>query len=69
MTKRAVLGFHAAWHPDNDGRPLTHARATHLMLGTYPVAVQRWIKRKGGLNGKTILLRGRELRAMYRRCA
>jgi hypothetical protein len=68
VTRRAVLGFHAAWRPDRNGRPLTHAAATRLMLDTYPPAVRTWIRRKGGLNRRTILLRGRELAAMYRRC-
>ncbi len=69
VTRRAVLGFHAAWRPDENGRPLTHARATKLMLETYPPAVRTWIRRKGGLNQRTIMLRGRELARMYPRCA
>jgi hypothetical protein len=68
VTRRAVLGFHAAWRPDETGRPLTHTRATKLMLGTYPPAIRNWIKRQGGLSRRMILLRGRHLTAMYRRC-
>ena len=68
VTRRAVLGFHAAWRPDESGRPLTHRGATRLMLDTYPPAVRSWIRRKGGLGRRTILLRGRELAAMYPRC-
>jgi hypothetical protein len=30
--------------------------------------VQRWIRRHGGLSSRMLLLRGRELAAMYRRC-
>ena len=37
-------------------------------MGTYPRAVRSWIRRKGGLNRRTILLRGRELASMYQRC-
>jgi hypothetical protein len=68
ITRRAVLGFHAAWHPDRHGRPLTHASATQLMMDTYPPGVRAWIRRKGGLTRRTIILRGRELASMYRRC-
>lgn len=68
ITPRAVLGFHAAWNPDANGRPRTHAEATRLMLATYPSSVRKWIRRKGGLTARTILLRGRELRSLYPYC-
>jgi hypothetical protein len=68
VTRRAVLGFHAAWHPDWLGRPQNHPRATELMLKTYPANIRRWIMRHGGLTERTILLRGPALYAMYRRC-
>jgi hypothetical protein len=68
VTPRAVLGFHAAWTPSEEGQALTHPGATRLMLATYPQAVREWIKRRGGLSRQTILLRGRELAAMYRSC-
>lgn len=68
VTPRAVLGFHAAWTPGKGGRMQTHAKATRLMLDTYPEPVQAWIRRKGGLSKRTLLLRGRELAAMYPRC-
>jgi hypothetical protein len=69
VTRKAILGFHAAWMPDPKGRPLTAVEATKLMLRTYPRPVQSWIKRNGGLTRKAILLRGRELSSMYPRCA
>jgi hypothetical protein len=68
VTQRAVLGFHAAWRPDENGNARTHAGATQLMLATYPASVRSWIRRNGGLTRRTILLRGRELRALYPRC-
>ena len=68
VTRRAVLGFHAAWKPDRRGRPLRHAGATRLMMATYPAAVRQWIARRGGLTSRTLLLRGRELGALYARC-
>jgi hypothetical protein len=67
-TRRAVLGFHAAWTPDEEGQVLTHPGATRLMLATYPKQVRDWIKRRGGLSRETLLLRGRELAAMVRSC-
>jgi hypothetical protein len=69
VTPRAVLGFHAAWTPGKRGTMLTHAKATRLMLDTYPEPVQAWIRRHGGLSQRTLLLRGRELAAMYPGCA
>jgi hypothetical protein len=68
VTRKAILGFHAAWTPTEDGRPLTHSGATRLMLGTYPASVRKWIARQGGLSRRLLLLRGQELMAMYRPC-
>jgi hypothetical protein len=68
VTKRAQLGFHAAWTPDLSGRPLTSFAATRILFETYPPKVKKWIKRNGGLSPRTILLRGRELGAMYQPC-
>jgi hypothetical protein len=68
VTRRAILGFHAAWTPDGNGRPLTHSEATRLMIGTYPRAVRSWIARRGGLSRRILLLRGNELAALYPRC-
>lgn len=68
VTRNAILGFHAAWNPDRRGRAITNSEATRLMLASYPTPVQSWIRRRGGLTTKTILLRGRELNGMYRVC-
>jgi hypothetical protein len=68
MTSNAVLGFHAAWMPGSDGRPIKSAGGTRLLMAAYPPRVRDWIKRRGGLNGKTIFLRGRELAALYPSC-
>ena len=68
MTHNAVLGFHAAWMPGADGRPVKSTGGTRLLMAVYPPRVRDWIKRRGGLNGKTIFLRGRELSALYRTC-
>ena len=68
VTRRAVLGFHAAWTPGRKGRTLTHAEATNLMMETYPMPVRDWIARHGGLTRRLILLRGAELGRLYASC-
>jgi len=68
VTSRARLGFHAAWHPGQDGRPVTSRGGTQLLMDVYPQHVRRWIARKGGLKAKMVYLHGRELAAMYRTC-
>lgn len=69
MTQNAVLGFHAAWMPGSDGRPVKSAGGTRLLMAVYPPKIRDWIRRRGGLNGKTIFLRGRELAALYPSCS
>src|SRR5215211_3556339 len=69
MTSNAVLGFHAAWMPGSDGRPIKSAGGTRLLMAAYPPRVRDWIRRRGGLNGKIMLLRGRELAALYPTCS
>jgi hypothetical protein len=69
VTQRALLGFHAAWMPDSRGRPVQHREATKLLWSLYPPKVRDWIKRRGGLNGKTLVMRGHDLYALYRPCA
>ena len=69
VTHRAILGFHAARElDDRTGRLSPAARATRIIQRTYPPAVQAWIARHGGLSGRLLLLRGHELRAMFRSC-
>jgi len=34
----------------------------------YPAPVRNWISRRGGLTSRLLLLRGRELAAIYPRC-
>src|SRR3954449_3659063 len=61
VTPRARLGFHAAWHPDDSGRPIVSRGGTQLLMEVYPAAVRRWIARRGGLNQRMMYLSGREL--------
>lgn len=68
VTRRAVLGFHAARSIDRRGRLRAEPEASELVLEAYPDAVQGWIRRHGGLTSRLLLLRGRELAALYRAC-
>ncbi len=68
VTRRAVLGFHAARSMDRRGRLYAEPEASRLVLQAYPGPVRDWIVRRGGLTSRLLLLRGRELDAMYRRC-
>ncbi|MGA7486401.1 MAG: hypothetical protein WBW74_05600 [Xanthobacteraceae bacterium] len=68
VTRRARLGFHAAWHPGEDGRPVPSRTATKLLMDIYPEHVRHWIARRGGLSPHMMFLSGRELAAMYHTC-
>ncbi|AMN40060.1 hypothetical protein [Rhodoplanes sp. Z2-YC6860] len=68
ITRRAVLGFHAARSIDDRGRTRAEPGASRVVLETYPPAVQQWIRARGGLTSRVLLLRGRALAEMYPRC-
>jgi hypothetical protein len=68
VTRRAVLGFHAARSMDSRGRMYAEPGASAAVLQTYPSPVRSWIRRHGGLTSRTLLLRGRELAAIYPVC-
>jgi hypothetical protein len=68
VTSRARLGFHAAWHPAEDGHPIPSREATALLMSIYPEHVRSWISRRGGLSPRMKYLSGRELAAMYHTC-
>ena len=68
VTSHATLGFHAAWHPGDDGRPVTSRAATQLLMDIYPQHVRSWIKGHGGLSPRMMYLTGAELAAMYQTC-
>ena len=68
VTRRAVLGFHAARSIDRRGRLYAEPEASEVVLEAYPAPVQDWIRRRGGLSSRLLLLRGRELAAIYRSC-
>jgi hypothetical protein len=68
VTPRAAFGFHGARWLDRSGRLYAAPEASQIVLATYPAAVRHWIKRRGGLSSRLLVLRGRELRAMFRAC-
>ena len=68
VTRRAVLGFHGARSIDRRGRLYAEPEASELVLEAYPAAVRNWIRRRGGLSSHLLLLRGRELAAIYPSC-
>ena len=68
VTRRAVLGFHAAGSIDRRGRMYAEPEASELVLEAYPAPIRDWIRRRGGLTSRLLLLRGRELSAFYRTC-
>jgi hypothetical protein len=68
VTPRAKLGFHAAWNPGENGRPIVSRAATQLLMDIYPEQVRSWIKERGGLSPKMMYLTGRELTALYHPC-
>ena len=68
VTRRAVLGFHAARSVDRRGRIYREPEASQAVLEAYPAPVRSWINRRGGLTSRLLLLRGRELAAIYPRC-
>jgi hypothetical protein len=68
VTRRAVLGFHAARSIDRRGRMYAEPEASRDVQAAYPTPVREWIARRGGLTSRLLLLRGRELAAIYPRC-
>jgi hypothetical protein len=68
VTKRAVLGFHAARSIDRRGRFYAEPEASEAVLQAYPGPVRDWISRRGGLTSRLLLLKGRDLAAIYPRC-
>jgi hypothetical protein len=68
VTSRARLGFHAAWRPGENSRPVASANGTQLLMETYPQEVRSWIAQRGGLTPQVMYLSGRELAAMYQPC-
>jgi hypothetical protein len=68
VTRRAVLGFHAARSIDQRGQMYAEPEASRAVQEAYPAPIRNWISRRGGLTSRMLLLRGRELAAIYPRC-
>jgi hypothetical protein len=69
ITRRAVLGFHAASYYDDARRSLVPTRAgTRLVMRLYPPQIRAWIERHGGLTPSIMAMRGHELAALYNTC-
>jgi hypothetical protein len=68
VTRRAILGFHGARSVDPRGRLYAEPEASELVLEAYPSPVRGWIRHHGGLTSRLLLLRGRELAAIYPSC-
>src|ERR1700747_1419542 len=66
VTRRAVLGFHAARSVDRRGRLYAEPEASELVLDTYPSPVRDWIVRHGGFSARGVLVRGRGLFVLFR---
>ena len=68
VTRRAVLGFHAARSMDRRGELYAEPEASKAVQEAYPAPIRNWISRRGGLTSRMLLLRGRELTAIYPSC-
>jgi len=68
ITRRAVLGFHAARWLDQQGQLYAAPEETRLLATTYPAPIRSWIERNGGLTEKPLFMRSRQLAALYRPC-
>src|SRR4051794_32850910 len=68
VTRRATLGFHAAWMPGANGKPVPSSVGTQALWDMYPAHVRQWINSRGGLSSKMMFLRGTELTSMYPEC-
>lgn len=68
VTRRAQLGFHAAWNPGSNGRPVLNVAGTKALWDLYPSEIRAWLRKRGGLKPKMVILSGPELMSMYRVC-
>ena len=68
VTQRARLGFHAAWVPDDTGRPVTSPLGTRELWKIYPPTIRSIIRKNGGLTRRMIYLEGRALARLIRPC-
>lgn len=68
VTERAVLGFHAAWAPDdNDAREISSA-GSRLLWHYYPPWIRKWLAERGGLTAGMKYMGAEDLRRWYSSC-
>jgi len=69
ITKRAMLGFHAASYYDDVSRSFVPTRSgSRVVMKLYPEEIRGWIERHGGLTPRLLQLRGKELAELYSAC-
>ncbi len=68
VTRRAALGFHAGWVEHDIGGRAVSAEGTRLLYQLYPATIRNWIDTHGGLGVRMIVLKGRDLTALYALC-
>ena len=68
VTRRAVLGFHAASYNNDVSRSLVPTRVGTLVMRFYPPEIRARINRHGGLTPRLITMRGPDLAALYPSC-
>jgi hypothetical protein len=68
ITRRAILGFHAARWLDQQGQLYAAPDETRFLATTYPAPIRSWIERNGGLTEKPLFMRSRQLATLYRLC-
>jgi hypothetical protein len=69
VTRRAVLGFHAASYFDDARHTLVPTRqGTAVIMRLYPPEIRERIERHGGLKPQIMAMRGKELSALYDMC-
>src|SRR2546430_5288073 len=65
VTRRAVLGFHAARSIDRGGRIYAEPEASQAGVGTHPPPRRRSVSPPGGLTRRPLPPRGRALAALH----
>jgi hypothetical protein len=69
VTPQAVLGFHAAFRKTENGALVASVDATKFMMNSYPPAVRKWIRDRGGLTERMMYLAGEDLVSFVPLCA
>jgi len=68
ITRRAILGFHAARRLDEGGQLYAAPHETRRLAATYPAPIRSWIRTQRRPDGKTAFFELTPLAAFYRLC-